>query len=96
MTLILETIARHLDALNLNQHQRAEVFHAWDTAPTTHDEMTEMTGAEYVRSEAYAAWRRVRPLFLGAPIYPTKRDIIQALKYEADRAEYEKNRRKTA
>ncbi|WP_217181576.1 hypothetical protein [Streptomyces sp. AC495_CC817] len=60
-TIILDTIARHLEALPLDESKRAEIFHAWDVAPDQPVDGSDFDAwEEYYRSEAGRAWRRVR------------------------------------
>lgn len=78
-TIILDTIARHLEALPLEEEQRAEVFHAWDTAPDAPIDRNNLDAWEdYFRSEAARAWHRVRDIKLhvinGADYYATTLD----------------------
>lgn len=91
-TLILDTIAEALDRLRLTQHERAEVFHAWDAAPDADVRPSQYD--DYFKSEAHAAWMRVRDIRLNgtedwlkttleeAANYnskPTKEDLLAAL-----------------
>lgn len=91
-TLILDTIARSLDLLPLTQAQRAEIFHAWDTAPEADVRPSQYDA--YFKSEAHAAWCRVREYRITGPedwlrttldeaagfnSKPTKEDLLAAL-----------------
>lgn len=91
-TLILDTVARALDCLPLTQEQRAELFHAWDTAPDADVRPSQYD--TYFKSEAHAAWVRVREYRITGPedwlkttldeasnfnSKPTKTDLLAAL-----------------
>lgn len=60
-TVILDTIARHLDSLPLSQSHRAEVFHAWEIAPDAPLDFTaEGAYDAYLAGPANRAWQRVK------------------------------------
>lgn len=57
----LEEVAVALDAFpHWDENMRAEVFHAIDVAPPNNYEIP----ADYYRTEAHAAWERVRTYLL--------------------------------
>lgn len=64
----LDKLAGHLDRLPLTGAQRAEIFHAWDTAPLIdpRDEPAPTLDV-YFNSEGHAAWCRVRDFKLYNP-----------------------------
>lgn len=87
----LEEVAVALDAFpHWDAQQRAEVFHAIDVAPETY---VTLGGEEaYFKSEAYAAWERIRDYDMARKIWPvtleessgyesapTKEEILKAL-----------------
>lgn len=78
-TIILDTIARQLESLPLDELQRAEIYHAWDTAPDVPVDGSDLDAWEdYYHSEAGRAWNRVRDIKLhqinGADYYATTLD----------------------
>lgn len=75
-TIILDTIARQLDALPLNEAQRADIYHAWDSAPDQPIDATDFEAwDDYFHGAAGRAWRRVRDIKIhrtdGADYYAT-------------------------
>lgn len=89
----LEAVAEALDAFpEWDENMRAEVFHAFDVAPTNFWEVKE----EYFTSEAHAAWKRIRKYVLsntsvnrwavtleessGYESAPTKDEILKSLR----------------
>lgn len=94
-TVILDTLARALDALPLTREQRAKVYAAWEAAP---DEPVGIEDGEYdayLRSPAARAWHSIREMRLNNPegsyyattleeasgyeSAPTKTDLLAAL-----------------
>lgn len=88
----LEEVAVALDAFpHWDENMRAEVFHAIDVAPETYVTMGGEEG--YFKSEAYAAWERIREYDMDRGSYwtvtleeasgyesaPTKDEILKAL-----------------
>lgn len=67
-TLILDTIARHLDALPLGQSHRAEIYAAWEGAPDAEIDFNQADAYDgYILSDAGRAWRRVRDFKMRHP-----------------------------
>lgn len=59
----LDTLADHLDAFDLNQLERADIFHAYDLAPAE-GTFTAHHALEYAKTPAQKAWRRARKIEL--------------------------------
>lgn len=83
-------IAQLLERLPLEPAQRAEVFHAWETAPDEpillwpHPDAEDGAYDQYCESAAGRAWRRVRELKLhraGGSYYAT--DLAEASGHES-------------
>ena len=67
-TIILQAFARHVAALPLGERHRAEVYHAWESAPDDPlDFDREGAYDDYLHGEAGRAWRRVKDLRLYDP-----------------------------
>lgn len=89
----LDVLADHLDAFDLNQLERADIFHAYDLAPEGQTFNVQMA-LDYAKSPAQTAWRRARQiplrknggsyettlLYVGPAVYAaTKMDILTGL-----------------
>ncbi|MBT2484809.1 MULTISPECIES: hypothetical protein [unclassified Microbacterium] len=86
----LHSIARSLDRLPLTTEQRADIFHAWETAPDEPIPSWPQSAADdesydrYCESAAGRAWRRVRYFRLhrqSGSHYAT--DLDEASNYES-------------
>lgn len=81
----LTNIAHAIDGLPLSPEQRAEVFHAWETAPVEPLPFGELGSFDrYCDSPAGRAWHRVREFTLhreGGSFYATT--LNEAAHYES-------------
>lgn len=85
----LFAIARYLDRLPLSVEQRADVFHAWETAPDEpipvwpHADADDQSYDRYCESPAGRAWRRVREFKLYRPSATYATDLDEASGHES-------------